>query len=86
MKIIRNTIVLAAALFLADVCTGQTVLGKHPKDVVVPGFLGQNGNANTILNGLNTYSTVPLALPGGITLGGVTRTTWPDGGGGTSGG
>lgn len=78
MKNILNILVLASSLSFADVCTGQTVLGKHPKDTVVAGFLGQNGNANRILNGLNTYSTVPLALPGGITLGGVTRTAWPE--------
>jgi hypothetical protein len=73
---------LALFMLCADACTGQTVLGKHPKDVVVPNFLGQNGNANTVLTGLGAYGTVPLALPGGLTLGGVTRTTWPDEGSG----
>ncbi|HVM51244.1 MAG TPA: hypothetical protein VMU04_24655 [Candidatus Acidoferrum sp.] len=70
---------------LALPALGQTVLGKHPADIVTPAFMQQNGNADTLLNGLNAYSTVPFAPPGGLTLGGVTQTTWPSGGGGGGG-
>jgi hypothetical protein len=80
-KLLTSLITCLALLGAGCVQTSaQTVLGKHPKDTVLAPFYGQNGNADATLNGLNTYSTIPLALPGGITLGGVTRTTWPTGG------
>ena len=71
MKLLKLTyfavLTLLAGGLRADVCTDG--LGKHPADVVKPNFLGQNGNANTILNGLSAYGTVPLALKGGISIG-----------------
>jgi hypothetical protein len=80
MKLLKLTWFAALTFLAGGGCvqtSAQTVLGKHPADVVRPNFLGQNGNANTILNGLSAYGTVPLALPGGLTLGGVTMTQWP---------
>lgn len=41
--------------------SAQTVLGKHPADQVEPGFWGQNGNANTTIDGLNSNGTHQLS-------------------------
>jgi hypothetical protein len=42
MKHLKLLLGLMSVLAFTDVCTGQTVLGKHPKDTLLPGFLGQN--------------------------------------------
>jgi hypothetical protein len=73
-------LILTSILAFAGVCKGQTVLGKHPKDTVLPNFFNLNGNADATITGLNSYGTLPLAPAGGLTLGRVTRHTWPTGG------
>ena len=49
----------------------QTVLGKHPADQFLTAFFQQNGNANLLIQGLNTYGS--LALNSTISGGGVTN-------------
>lgn len=47
---------LAIGLIVCGVRTGVgqvTVIGKDPKDKVLPGFYGQQGNAGTTIQGLN---------------------------------
>jgi len=72
------------SLILLQACAhGQTILGKHYLDKVLPPFYQENGNANTTLQGLSLYGTGPFAVQAltvrqGLTLGGVTRTTWPN--------
>ena len=36
---------------------GQTVLGKHPADVIAPAFFNQNSNAEAVVAGVNKSST-----------------------------
>ncbi len=50
---------LSSAIFQ---CQAQNALGKHPSDRVLPAlFSGPNGtlNANTLIQGLNQYGTMP---------------------------
>ncbi len=80
MKRKQKVLVLAAVMVsFADVCTAQTVLGRHPVDKILPSlFSGTNRNADTILQGLSDYGTNGLRL-NAMTLGGLTRTNWPTG-------
>lgn len=58
------TILLLLTAFVFRDVRAQTILGKHPADKVLPGFMQQNTNANTILWGINTYATAPYTLDG----------------------
>lgn len=45
---------LVATVGVAVVHTSaQTVLGKHPADVITPGFFNQNNNASNMVAGIN---------------------------------
>lgn len=72
-----NWLALAVWLLLGGVREGEAqgivVLGKTADDKVLIGFLNQNGNANTLLSGLNSYGTtrlgnnlLPLTIDGRI--------------------
>lgn len=58
-------------IFLPLLLTGihshaETILGSSQDDKVLVSFLGQNTNADAIIDGLNQYGTIPIKAP-----------TWP---------
>ncbi len=65
----RAVIHLGGLLLLMAPALGvraQTVLGKHPSDIIVPGFLTQNNNADTLMSGLNKSHVLMTNLDFGI--------------------
>lgn len=51
---------LISVFWVLPVSAQITVLGKNPRDVVLPAFLTQGNNAQTIIDGLNLYAQQPV--------------------------
>jgi hypothetical protein len=59
---IRTLYILTLVALMISCARGQSILGKHPADKVLPRFYQQNTNANTLVLGVNQSATVPFDL------------------------
>lgn len=57
---LRQAVFLLCCFCLAVTAHGQTILGKSPNDKLLPGFFTNGGNADTLLDGINTNATHKL--------------------------